>query len=85
MKEVVLTWDGSDIPHMDQIEQDLLRFEDQWVASWGADPSCVEKDILLDAVEKSFPDGHPGYGANGAMSELDRSKVLHELHELQNR
>lgn len=85
MKEVVLTWDGSDIPHMDQVEQDLLRFEDRWVASWGAGPSCVEKDILLDAVEKSFPGGHPGYGANGAMSELDRSKVLHELHTLQNR
>lgn len=80
-KEVALTWDGCDIPHMDQVERDLLRFEDQWVASWGANLPVVEKDVLLDAVEKSFPDGHPKSGPDGIVSESCQTKVLHELQK----
>ncbi|KAJ5662217.1 uncharacterized protein N7477_009833 [Penicillium maclennaniae] len=80
-KEVALTWNGNDIPHMDQVEQDLLRLENQWVASWGARLSGVEKDVLLDAVQNSFPDGHPDPGPNGVMSELDQTKLLHELRK----
>lgn len=78
-KEVALTWNGNDIPHMDQVEQDLLHFEDRWVASWGANVSDVKKDVLLDAVQNSFPDGHPEPGPDGVVSELDQTKVLHEL------
>jgi hypothetical protein len=79
-KEVALTWDGCDIPHMDQVERDLLSLEDRWVASWGAEPD-VEKDVLFDAVEKSFPDGHPDSGPDGIVSELHQKKVLHELQK----
>ncbi|KAJ5136352.1 hypothetical protein N7448_004906 [Penicillium atrosanguineum] len=78
-KEVALTWNGDDVPHMDQIEQDLLRFEDRWVASWGTKVSDIEKDVLLDAVENSFPDGHPNSEPDGAVSKSDQTKVLHEL------
>ena len=78
-KEVALTWNGNDIPHMDQVEQDLLHFEDRWVASWGVHLSDVEKDVLLDAVQNSFPDGKPDSGPDGVVSELDQTKVLHEL------
>jgi len=80
-KEAALTWDGCDIPNMDQVERNLLRFEDQWVASWGAKLADVDKDVLLDAVEKSFPDGHPEPGPDGIVSELHQTKVLHELQK----
>lgn len=80
-KEIALTWDGCDIPHMDQVERDLLRFEDRWVASWGAKLPVVEKDVLLDAAEKSFPDGHPESGPDGIVSESCQTKILHELQK----
>lgn len=78
---VTLTWDGRDIPHMDQVEQDLLRFEDEWVASWGAEGVDVEKRVLLDAVERVFPDGPPGLSSDGTVSDPDRSRVLRALRE----
>lgn len=79
--EVVLTWDGGDIPHMDRVEQDLLRLEDEWVASWGVDGLGVDKGVLLDTIENVFPDGHPGPASTGAISDQDRRKVLQFLRE----
>lgn len=76
---VALTWDGGDIPHMNRVEQDLLRLEDDWVASWGLEGADVEKRVLLDAVERVFPDAHSGSSSDGTVSELDRSKVLQAL------
>lgn len=78
-QEVALTWDGGDIPHMDQVERDLLRFEDHWVASWGVDLAGVEKGVLLDTVERVFPEGHPGSNSDGTVSDLDRTRVLQAL------
>lgn len=78
-QEVALTWDGGDIPPMEHVERDIQHFEDQWVASWGVDLPGVEKGALLDAVERVFPDGHPGSSSDGTVSSQDRSKVLQAL------
>jgi hypothetical protein len=78
-KEVALTWDGSDIPDMDQVEQSLLRYEDQWVKSWSVDSLKVDKEALLDVVDRVFPDGPPEAQPDGSISGVDRSKVLQAL------
>lgn len=80
-KEVALTWDGGDIPDMDLVEQSLLRHEDQWVKSWGVDSSKVDKEALLDVVERVFPDGQPEPQPDGSLSAVDQSKVLQALQE----
>ncbi|KAJ5380495.1 uncharacterized protein N7496_002923 [Penicillium cataractarum] len=80
-KEVALTWDGGDIPDMDLVEQSLLRHEDQWVKSWGVDWSKVDKEALLDVVERIFPDGQPEPQPDGSLSAVDQSKVLAALRE----
>lgn len=77
-QEVGLTWDGCEIPPMERVEREILHSEDQWVASWGVDLPGVEKGALLDAVERVFPDGHPGSSSEGVSSQ-DRSKVLQAL------
>lgn len=81
MQEVVLTWDGGDIPHMDQVERDLLRLEDEWVASWGVDGLGVDKGALLDTVESVLNAEHPGPSPSSAVSDQDRRKVLQALRE----
>lgn len=78
-KEVALTWDGSDIPDMDQVEQSLLRYEDQWVKSWSVDSLKVDKEALLDVVDRVFPDGPPEAQPDGSISAVDQSKVLQAL------
>lgn len=78
-KEVALTWDGSDIPDMDEVEQRLLRYEDQWVKSWGVESSEVDKRALLDVVESVFPDGQPEAEPDGRVSAEDQLKVLQAL------
>lgn len=78
-KEVALTWDGSDIPDMDEVGRRLLCYEDQWVKSWGVDPSKVDKQALLDAVESVFPDGQPEAEPDGWMLAQNQLKVLQAL------
>ncbi|KAJ5173420.1 hypothetical protein N7492_006013 [Penicillium capsulatum] len=80
-KEAALTWDGNDIPTMDQVEQEMTRLEEQWVASWGVSESKIAKDALLDTVEQVFPDGRPECGSDELMPELERVKVLRALQE----
>jgi hypothetical protein len=80
-KQVALTWDGSDIPDMEQVEQSLLHYEDQWVKAWGVDLSEIDKEKLLDVVERVFPDGQPEAGPDGSLSAIDQSKVLQALRE----
>ncbi|KAJ5776592.1 uncharacterized protein N7511_001603 [Penicillium nucicola] len=80
-KEVTLTWDGCDIPDMGCVELDLARFEDQWVASWGADLPKVEKTELLDIAERVLPHGQSGLSLDGTISDEDRMKVLQALHQ----
>ncbi|KAJ5679187.1 hypothetical protein N7462_007431 [Penicillium macrosclerotiorum] len=80
-KEVALTWDGSDIPDMSQVEQILLRAEEEWAASWKVDLPATEKGSLLDAIEKTFHNGQPEQASDGAMSEAHRTRVLQALRE----
>lgn len=80
-KEVALTWDGNDIPDMDQTERDLARFEEEWALSWGVDGSSATKGILLDTVQEVFPDGHPGPGPDGMVPEPERQRVLQARRE----
>lgn len=79
IREVALTWDGCEIPSMEHVERDILHYEDQWATSWGVDVPGVKKGALLDAVERVFPDGHPGSSSDGTVSSQDRSKVLQAL------
>ncbi|KAF3388921.1 hypothetical protein F1880_003928 [Penicillium rolfsii] len=81
-KQVALTWDGHNIPDMDQVEQSLVRYEDQWVKAWGVEVSNIDKETLLDVVERVFPDGHPEAGPDGSFSAVDQSKVLQALEDL---
>ncbi|GLI78344.1 hypothetical protein PoHVEF18_006655 [Penicillium ochrochloron] len=81
-KQVALTWDGSEIPDMDQVEQRLVRYEDQWVKAWGVDLSKIDKETLLDVVERVFPHDQPEAGPDGSLSAVDQSKVLQALREL---
>ncbi|KAJ5168483.1 uncharacterized protein N7482_004077 [Penicillium canariense] len=80
-KEVTLTWDGCDIPDMEQVEQGLLHYEGQWVKSWGEDLPGVEKEALLEIVETIFPDGQPEAGPDGVVPDVDRVKILQALRE----
>jgi hypothetical protein len=75
--EVALTWDGVDIRDMDCVEQDLVRAEDQWAASWGVAPS--DKAALLDVLENMFPESIPS-GPEG-LSVSDRTKVLQAMQK----
>ncbi|KAJ5316651.1 hypothetical protein N7508_001159 [Penicillium antarcticum] len=82
-KEVALTWDGCDIPNMGCVELDLARFEEQWVASWGANLPEIEKGELLDIAERVLSHGESGFLSDGTISDADRTKVLQALQERQ--
>ncbi|KAJ5899281.1 hypothetical protein N7495_004025 [Penicillium taxi] len=79
VKEVALTWDGCEIPDMDCVERDISSFEEQWVKSWGVE--VIDKTVLLDMVQKVFPDGYPDTGLDGNFSETDRARLLETLRE----
>lgn len=78
-KEIALTWDGCDIPGMDHVERDLVRSENQWVASWGVDLANTDKGMLLDTVERIFPGGHHGIESNGMVPEIHQKEILRAL------
>lgn len=78
LKEVALTWDGCDIPDMDAVEDGLRRHEELWVKSWGKDLEDVDKSLLLDTVEKVFPDGYPEE-ADGSLAQAHQARVLEAL------
>jgi len=80
LKEVALTWDGCDIPDMDAVEDGLRRHEETWVKSWGKDLEHVDKGLLLDTVEKVFPDGYPEE-ADGSFAQVHQARVLEALRE----
>jgi hypothetical protein len=55
--EVVLTWDGSDLPDMDHMEREMAKKEAEWLALWDSENlSNVEKFMLLDTIMDVFPD-----------------------------
>ncbi|KAB8264512.1 hypothetical protein BDV32DRAFT_117927 [Aspergillus pseudonomiae] len=80
-KGVVLTWDGDEIPDMEQVESRVSAVEDSWLRSWD-DGGQRNKSELLDAVQKLFPEEKPllfGTGACSALTDADRMKVIQFL------
>ncbi|CAI7584745.1 unnamed protein product [Penicillium bialowiezense] len=69
-KQITLTWDGFDIPDMDQVEQNLAEFEGQWVASWDAAERVLAHDISSQL-------------SHGSLSDADRTMVIQALQERQ--
>lgn len=82
-KQIALTWDGSDIPDMDQVERSLSEIEEQWVASWGANLPQPDKARLLDAVERVLPYETSSQLPHESLSAADRAKVMQALQEQQ--
>ncbi|OQE47073.1 hypothetical protein PENCOP_c001G00440 [Penicillium coprophilum] len=80
-KEMLLTWDGCDIPDMDQVEQKLIQFTEQWIASWGINLSEIQKGELLDAVERVLPHDVSAQLLDRTISDADRKKVIQALQE----
>ncbi|KAJ5702145.1 hypothetical protein N7488_009693 [Penicillium malachiteum] len=77
-KEVAITWDGCDIPDMDSVEVHLQREEDRWVRSWVKDLE-VDKNLLLDAIERVFPVGCPETEPDGSVAEVHQLTVIEAL------
>ncbi|KAJ6139008.1 hypothetical protein N7471_005494 [Penicillium samsonianum] len=80
-KEMLLTWDGCDIPNMDRVEQNLTEFAEQWVASWGMNLSEIQKGELLDAAERVLPHDISAQLLDRTISDADRKKVIQALQE----
>lgn len=85
-RSIALTWDGHDLPDMDQIKDALAAREAEWLTSWGDAAysrglSDVDKSELLNVVEESFPDARSEGGRYGGLSDDDRAKIRHELND----
>ena len=80
-KEMVLTWDGCDIPHMDEVEKQLIEFAEQWVASWGMNLTEIQKGELLDVAERVLPHDVSAQLLDKTISDAERKKVIQALQE----
>ncbi|KAE8165927.1 hypothetical protein BDV40DRAFT_40571 [Aspergillus tamarii] len=83
-KGVVLTWDGEEIPNMEEVENQVSAVEDSWLRSWGDgfNRGQRNKSELLDAVHELFPEEKPlllGTGACSSLTDADRVKVMQYL------
>ncbi|KAL1981376.1 hypothetical protein VTN96DRAFT_2719 [Rasamsonia emersonii] len=71
-KDIILTWDDEEFPHMDRVEEDMAKQEAEWVATWGCERlSETGKVELLEMVETAFPDLGPGH----ALEQIDQSSL----------
>ena len=86
-KDIVLTWDGEEIPGMDSVERDMAALEARWLALWDSGLSEGHKSMLLDVVEELFPGEKPLFittgvtGACSTLSEADRERVFQLLRD----
>ena len=56
VQEVVLTWNGQELPHMDLVEKDMARREKEWLAAWGGqDLTEEEREEMLSLVQDASP------------------------------
>ncbi|KAI9044101.1 uncharacterized protein KD926_001924 [Aspergillus affinis] len=80
-KEVVLTWDGEEMEHMDSVEERMARLEEQWMAVWGLDgngDARYTRSDVLEAIEQLYPAEKPllyGKGSCCLLSEEEKAKV----------
>ncbi|KAI9935012.1 hypothetical protein MW887_000633 [Aspergillus wentii] len=82
-KRIALTWDGEDIPHMDEVEKQMAQAEAKWMALWDEGlPNSESGELeLLEIVETLFPDEKPllatgPTGVCSTLSDVDRARVL---------
>ena len=91
-KSIVLTWDGHDLPGMDQVEDAMAAREAEWLASWKDNNSGstllsdAGKSELLDIIQESFPNAQLEEGGRSSgLTDDDRKRILHELNGRLNR
>ncbi|KAL2008614.1 hypothetical protein VTN00DRAFT_6808 [Thermoascus crustaceus] len=82
-KEMVLTWNGEELPDMDQVEEKMAELEAKWLALWNAqDLSETGKVELLDTLEATSPElaqcGGLLRGMEGAEEASDSTQRLSE-------
>ncbi|RHZ58827.1 hypothetical protein CDV55_106717 [Aspergillus turcosus] len=80
-RRISLTWDGSELPSMDQVEDLMVQRQVEWLRLWdaGSEMSGERRGELLDLVQQLYPDEKPlllGAGTCTTLTEADRSKVL---------
>jgi hypothetical protein len=83
-RRISLTWDGSELSSMDQIEELMMQRQDEWLRLWdsGTEMSGSRRGELLDLVQQLYPDEKPlllGAGTCTTLTEADRTKVLQQL------
>ncbi|OJJ47212.1 hypothetical protein ASPZODRAFT_64978 [Penicilliopsis zonata CBS 506.65] len=79
-KRLALTWDGDDLPHMDQVEAVMARREAEWVSRWQEDDAGMpeaSKHRLLDILEDAYPDLTHIDGISPG--KVERSKILEQM------
>lgn len=80
-KQVVLTWDGEEMEHMDSVEGRMERLEEEWMRVWGLHGENAKYTRLdvLEAIEQLYPAEKPllyGNGSCCSLSEDEKAKVL---------
>jgi hypothetical protein len=83
-RRISLTWNGSELPSMDQVEELMMQRQDEWLRLWDADSemSAARRGELLDLVQQLYPDEKPlllGAGTCTTLTESDKLKVLQQL------
>ncbi|EAW14182.1 uncharacterized protein ACLA_072150 [Aspergillus clavatus NRRL 1] len=83
-KRIGLTWDGCQMPSMDQVEEHMAQLQADWLQLWdsGADAPTSRQGELLDLIQRLYPDEKPllsGKGTCSTLTDADRAKVLQSL------
>lgn len=85
-REIVLTWDGEEVPDMDRVEGDMAALETKWLALWNG-AELEGHGTLLDVVEGLFPGEKPLFTTSGetgtcsTLSDEDRERVLRAFRD----
>lgn len=74
--DVVLTWDGDDIPDMDCVENSILQKEAEWLSTWGCqDLPEAQRYELLATLENSYPEMAREVFHGGVVEDFDAKKA----------
>ncbi|KAL2825185.1 hypothetical protein BDW59DRAFT_161899 [Aspergillus cavernicola] len=72
---VSLTWEGREVQTMDEVEEEMGRLEEEWMAKWEEKGlRDVSREEVLDAVERVVPGTRPIM-----ISEDEREMVVRSL------
>lgn len=79
--DVVLTWDGNDIPDMNCVENRISQKEAEWLSAWGCqDLREAQKYELLSILENSYPEMAREILHGGIVEDFDAKKAQILLH-----